>query len=159
MPSDIFLLRSERERGVRGRELLSAVTHSHDVGLVYSSDAVPAVLFGMVEGVASNTLGCLEGNELDALYYAIYDFVLDARVLSFSVLANEDSVYVVIGRLVALEGATRTNVCKEGEGTTQRQVEGNVTLSDGRSEWAWEERRVSIVQASRRSLGINDAHP
>lgn len=56
--------------------------------------------------------------------------MLNARVLSLSVLTDEDSVDIVIGRLEALNGQARADVREQVEGPAQRQVKGNVTLAN-----------------------------
>jgi hypothetical protein len=56
--------------------------------------------------------------------------VLDSRVLSLSVLTDDDRVNTVVGGLVALDGAARPDVGVEVEGTAEGQVEGDVALSD-----------------------------
>ena len=57
-------------------------------------------------------------------------FVLNTRVLSLSVLTNENRVHVIVRRLVALDGHTRTDVGEEVECPTQCQVQRDVALAD-----------------------------
>lgn len=108
--------------------------HSHDVGLVNGSDLASAILLGVVESVAGNTLAGLKGNELDALNHTVHDLVLDTRVFSFGVFTDQNSVDVVIGGLETLDGAARADVGKKGEGAAQGKVERNVALADCRRE-------------------------
>lgn len=105
--------------------------YSHNVGLVDGRNLVSAILLGVVESVPGNTLTGLERDELDALHDTIDNFVLDTTVLSLGVFSDEDGVDIVVGRLVADDGPARSDVGKEREGPSQRQVHGNVTLSDG----------------------------
>jgi len=56
--------------------------------------------------------------------------VLNTRVLSLSVLTDEDSVDVVVSSLVSLDGNTRSDVGEKGECSSKCQVERDVTLSD-----------------------------
>jgi hypothetical protein len=49
--------------------------------------------------------------------------MLDARVLSFCVLANKNSVDIIIRRLEAFNRHARSNVGEEGEGSAKREVE------------------------------------
>ncbi len=56
--------------------------------------------------------------------------VLDTTVLSLSVLSDENGVYVVVWGLVAGDGNTWSNVGEERKGSTEGQVEGDVTLAD-----------------------------
>lgn len=57
--------------------------------------------------------------------------VLNTRVFTFSVFTNEDGINVLIRGLVALDRATRTDIGIQVEGTTEGQVERNVTLTNG----------------------------
>lgn len=56
--------------------------------------------------------------------------MLNARVLSLSVLTDEDSVDIVIGSLEALNGQARADVREQVEGPAQRQIERNVALAN-----------------------------
>ena len=56
--------------------------------------------------------------------------MFDTGVLSFRVLTDQDSVDVVVGRLVSFDGHAWTYICKEVECPTQRQVQRNVSLSN-----------------------------
>lgn len=107
-----------------------SVGHLHNVGLVDGGDLVTARLLGVVEGVTSDTLGSLVGDELDGLDDTLDDNVLDTRVLSLSVLTDEDSVDIVVGSLVTLDRLAGTDVGEEIEGTTESKVERDVALSD-----------------------------
>lgn len=107
-----------------------AVRHLHDVGLVDRSDLGAARLLGVVEGVAGDALGSLVGDELDGLDDAVDDNVLDTRVLALGVFTDEDSVDVVVGGLVALDGNTRADVGEEVEGAAEGEVERDVALAD-----------------------------
>lgn len=58
------------------------------------------------------------------------DLVLDTRVLALGVFPDEDSVDIVVRRLVPLDGHAGTDVGKEVEGASERQVERDVALAD-----------------------------
>jgi hypothetical protein len=49
--------------------------------------------------------------------------MLNARVFSFRVFANEDSVNITIWRLVSFNRYARSNVGEEREGSAEREVE------------------------------------
>lgn len=126
--------------------------NEHDVGFVHRGDTLPATARGIVEGITCNTFGCLPSDELDGLYDTIDNLatqnpsntrpmfsqqategthlVLDTRVFSLSVFTDEDGVDIVVWSLEALDGDARTNVGKQVEGTTKRQVQRNVALAD-----------------------------
>lgn len=128
------------------------IGHLHDGGLVDSADLVLANLLGVLEGVTEDTLGSLAGNELDGLDDTIDNDVLDARVFSLGVLTDENSVDTVVGGLVALDGLARTDVGEEVEGTTESQVERDVTLANGgleRGVLAWSACKVELVRVAR----------
>src|SRR5690242_19157392 len=128
------------------------VRHLHDGGLVNSADLLPANVAGVLEGVAQDALRGLTGDELDGLDDAINDNVLDARVLALGVLTDQDSVNVIVGGLVALNGPAGTDVGEEVEGAAERQVERDVTLADGRREWTLQG-DVVLLDALNRLVG------
>jgi hypothetical protein len=97
---------------------------------VYSGDAVTAGLRCVVERITGNTLRRLPGDELDGLNNTIDNFVLDTRVLALRVLTDENSVDIIIRRLVALDRHAGTNVGEKVESAAQGKVEGNVALAD-----------------------------
>jgi len=49
--------------------------------------------------------------------------MLNARVFSFRVLANENSVNITIGRLVSFNRYARPNVSEKGKGSAECEVE------------------------------------
>jgi hypothetical protein len=120
------------------------VGHLHDGGLVDSADLLPANVAGVLEGVSQNALRGLAGDELDALYDAIDDNVLNARVLSLGVLTDQDGVDVVVGSLVAGDGSAGTDVGEEVEGAAEGKVEGDVALANGRRKRALEGDQVLL---------------
>lgn len=127
-----------------------AVGQFHDGGLVDDADLVAADLLGLLEGEAQDALRGLAGDELDALDDAVDDGVLDARVLALGVLADQDGVDVVVGGLVAGDGAAGPQVGEEVEGAAQGQVERDVALADGRGERALEGDLVALDALNRR---------
>ena len=60
----------------------------------------------------------------------IAHLVLDTGILSLSVFTDEDGVDVVVRGLETLNGHTRTDVGEEVEGTTEGEVERDVSLAD-----------------------------
>lgn len=107
------------------------VRHLHDGGLVHDADLLLVDGLGVLEGEAQNTLGGLLGDELDALDNTIDNDVLDTGVFTLGVLTDQDGVNTVVGGLVAGNGAARTDVGEQVEGTAQSKVQGNVTLTNG----------------------------
>lgn len=103
----------------------------HDGGLVDDADLLEANSLGVLEGEAENALTGLASDELDALDDTVDDDVLNARVLALGVLTDENSVDTFVLSLEASDGAARSEVGEEVEGTTESQVERNVSLTDG----------------------------
>ena len=97
---------------------------------MHGSDALTAMRLGVVERVTSDAFRGVPSDQLDGLDDTINNFVLDTRVLSLGVLTDEDSVDVVVWGLESLDGDTWTNVGKEVEGSAERQVQGDVALSN-----------------------------
>lgn len=100
----------------RGQE--ETIRQLHDVGLVDGSDTVAASVLGVVESIAGAAVGSFLGDQLDGLDNAINDLVLNAGVLSLSVLADENGVDVVVGSLEANNRLAGTNVGVQVEGTS-----------------------------------------
>jgi hypothetical protein len=98
---------------------------------VDNSDVLLSDVFGILETESQNTLGGFPGDQLDRLNYPVHHLVLDSRVFSLGILANKNGVNVVIEGLVARDRAARTDVGEEVESSTEGQIEGNMSLSDG----------------------------
>ena len=107
------------------------VRHLHDGGLVHDADLGAADRLGVLEGVSQHALASLAGDELDALHDTVDNDVLDARVFTLGVLADQDSVDIVVGGLVASNRAAGSQVGEKVEGASQSQVEGDVPLANG----------------------------
>lgn len=107
------------------------IGHLHDVGLVDGGDVVTTLGPGILKGVPGASFTGLLGDELDALDDATDDLVLNATVLTLSVLTNEDGVDILVGGLVADDALAGSNIGKEVEGTTEGEVEGDVALANG----------------------------
>ncbi|KAG6890568.1 hypothetical protein C0992_000576 [Termitomyces sp. T32_za158] len=77
-----------------------------------------------MEGVPSNSLGGVPSYEFNGLNNPSKSkirtnyLMLDTRILSLGVLANEDSVYIVIRSFETLNGHTRSDIGKEIEGSS-----------------------------------------
>lgn len=56
--------------------------------------------------------------------------MLNSRVFSLSVLADKDSVHVVVWSLEASDGYTRTNVGEEIKSSPQGQIQGDMSFSN-----------------------------
>lgn len=108
------------------------VGHLHDGCFVDGAYFEPANVLGVLEGVAQDALRCLTRDEFDALDDAVDYHVLDARVFSFGVFADQDGVDVVVGGFVTFERAARADVGEEVECSSECEVEGDVTLSNWR---------------------------
>ncbi len=106
------------------------IGHLHDGGFVDGANLGAANVLGVLKGVAADALGSLTGDELDGLDNAINDDVLNTRVLSLSVLSDQDGVNTIVWGFVASDGAARADVGEEVEGAAESKVEGNVALSN-----------------------------
>ncbi len=84
------------------------------------------------------------------MHDAINDDVLNARVFALGVLADEDSVNVVIRGFVAGDGFAGANVSKKVESATEGQVERDMAFADGGlpGNQRWERfcMRVSVIR-------------
>lgn len=103
----------------------------HDGGLVDDADLLAANGLGVLEGVSEDTLTGLAGDELDGLDNTVDDNVLNARVFALGVLSDQDGVDIVVGGLEAGNRAAGSEVGKEVEGSSESEVQGDVTLADG----------------------------
>lgn len=95
------------------------------------ADLLPSNLLGMLESKSEDALRSLAGDELDALHNSVNDNMLNSRVFSLSVLTDQDNVNIVVWSLVAGNGSARAEVSKEVEGSSEGQVERNMSLANG----------------------------
>lgn len=116
---------------VTGSVQEQTVGHLHNGGLVHNADLLLVDGLGVLEGETENTLGGLLGDKLDALDNTVDNNVLDTRVFTLGVLTDQNGVNTIVGGLVAGNGAARTDVGEQVEGTTESQVKRDVTLTDG----------------------------
>lgn len=102
--------------------------YSHDICLVDCSDTLSSAGLGIVKGISSNPLRGVPGNQFDGLNHTINDlsgmsalnhkvtmatdFVLDARVFTLRIFANENSVDIVVWRFETLDGRARAYIGK-----------------------------------------------
>lgn len=100
-----------------------------------NADLLLSNSLGILESELEDTLGSLTGDQLDGLNDTWDNNVLNTGVFSLSVLTDENGIDVVVWGLVALDGLARTDVGEKVEGTTESQVEGDVTLSDWGGQW------------------------
>lgn len=107
----------------------------------------------VLEGETEDTLGSFAGDELDALHDTVDDNVLNTGVFTLGVLTDENSVDVVVGGLVAGNGAARTQVGEQVESTAESQVQGDVTLANGGLE------KRSLVWQSRCRIYVENLRP
>ena len=56
--------------------------------------------------------------------------MLYARVFALGVLSDKDGIDVIVGCLVASNGATRSDVSKEIECPSKSQVQGNMAFTN-----------------------------
>lgn len=105
----------------------------HDRGLVDSKNLGLVDRTGVLKGVSENSLGSLLGDELDGLDNTGNNNVLDTRVLTLSVLSDQDSVDTIVGGLVTNDRLAGTDVGEEVESSSKSQVKGDVTLTNGGS--------------------------
>jgi hypothetical protein len=106
------------------------VGHLHDGSLVDNADLVAADLLGVLESESDDALTGLASDEFDALNDTIDNDVLNTRVFTLGVLADQDSVDTVVWGLVASDGSAGTQVGKEVEGSSECKVKGDVTLAN-----------------------------
>lgn len=121
---------------------------------MHNSHLLAIVVFRVLEGVLGYALGSLLGNKLYALDNAIDDLVLNTRVFALGVLTDGDDVHVIVQRLVALEAAAGTYVGVKVELLAQSQVQGAVTLADGRHEGTLQ---ADLVRVNRVDGGLWDS--
>jgi len=106
------------------------VAHLHDSGLVNDADLLAANGTSVLEGEPEDALAGFPGDKLDALNDAIHHNVLNARVLALCVLADQNSVDIVVGGLATGNGPAGTEVGKKVEGTAKGEVKRNVALAN-----------------------------
>ena len=116
---------------IAGKVQEKTVGHLHDGSLVHHADLLLVDGTSVLEGEAQHTLGRLLGDKLDALHNTIDNDVLNTRVFALGVLTDQDGIDVVVGGLVASDGAAGTNVGEKVEGTTESKVQRNVSLANG----------------------------
>lgn len=75
--------------------------------------------------------------------------MLNTAVFSFGVFSDQNGVDVVIGCFVALDASAGTHVCEQVEGTTEREVEGDVTFADGGRKGTLQGDQVSLDRLDR----------
>lgn len=99
---------------------------------------------GVLECVADHAFASRTSDEFDGLHNAVDDDVLNARVFTLCVFTDEDGIYVVVGSLVADNGAAGTQVGKEVECAAQGEVERDVALANRSRERALEGDEVTL---------------
>lgn len=102
----------------------------HNVGFVDSRDSVATNAFGIVEGISCDAFRCLPCDKLNGLDNTVDDLMFNARIFSFSILSDEDSVDVVVGSFEAGNREAWSHVCEEVECSSEGQVEGDMAFSD-----------------------------
>lgn len=98
---------------------------------MHNADLVAANGLSVLESEAQDALRGVAGDELNALDNTVNDHVLDTGVLSLGVLADQHSVDVVPGSLVALNRLARAQVGEKVKCAAQSQVERDVALANG----------------------------
>lgn len=107
------------------------IGHLHNGGLVDNANMLLVDRLGVLEAESQDTLRGLAGDQFDRLNNTVDNLVLNSRVFSLSVLANEDGVDAIVGSLEAGNRAARTDVGKQVESSTKSQVERDVSLANG----------------------------
>lgn len=74
----------------------AAVREFHDVGLVDGGDLLAVVSAGELKGVAAETLGIFDGDDLHRLDDSLHALVFQHRVFAFCVLADDDQVDILV---------------------------------------------------------------
>ena len=75
-----------------------AVRQLHDVGLVDGVNLLAMHAARVLEGEPGDARGSLFGDDLQALDHAGHDFMLDARVQSLGIFANDDQIDAGVAR-------------------------------------------------------------
>src|SRR5271170_3478673 len=95
-------------------------------------DSFALVLAGILEGKTRDTGGRLLGDDLDALDHSGNDFVFDAGIKSFGVLADNDQIYARIACRNMRQVADRPEVGEEFEALPEFDVDAGKAAADGR---------------------------
>src|SRR5271169_1736434 len=90
------------------------------------------VLAGVFEGETRDAGGSLLGDDLDALHHPGNNFVLDAGVKAFGVLANDNQIHARVAGGDMRQVANRPEVGKEFEALAQFDVNACEPAADGR---------------------------
>ena len=56
--------------------------------------------------------------------------MFDTRVLSLGIFSNDDGIDIVVRSFETDDRSTRSNVGEKGEGSSEGEIEGDVSLSD-----------------------------
>jgi hypothetical protein len=94
-------------------------------------DLPPANVFGVLECKTEDSFRGSSSDEFYALHYSVDNYVLDARVFALGVFSNQNSVDVVIGRFVACNGPTRSDIGEEVECPSKCKIERDVAFANG----------------------------
>src|SRR3977135_1340774 len=90
------------------------------------------VLAGVLECEPRDSGGSLLGDDLQALDHSRNDFVLDARVKSFSVFAHDDQIHARVAGGNMRQISDGPEVCEEFETFAEFNVDAGETAADGR---------------------------
>src|SRR6267378_270874 len=90
------------------------------------------VLAGMLECEPRDAGGSLLGDDLQALDYSRNNFVLDARVKSFSVFAHDDQIHARVAGGNMRQISDGPEVGEEFEALAEFDVDAGKAASDGR---------------------------
>jgi hypothetical protein len=99
---------------------------------VHGTDVLLSNGLGILETKSQHALGSRARDQFNGLNDALYNLVLDARVLSLSVLTDKNSINVVVRCLVTRDGSAGTDIGEEIEGPAEGKVERDVTLANRR---------------------------
>lgn len=127
----------------------------HDVGLVDAGDLGAAVGEGEAEGELGDALRLCAGDDLERLDDAGDALVLEARVLSLGVLADDAQVDVLVAGLVAGDVLDQADAGVDVELLAHGHVEALVSGSaDGGVEDALEAELVALERGHRLAEGV-----
>ena len=109
-----------------------AIRQLHDVGFVDGVNLLAVMLARILKGESGNAGGSFLGDDLQALHHAGHDFVLDAGIQSFGVLADDDQIDAGIARRNRGQIANRAKVGEQFELLAQCDIDAGEAAADRR---------------------------
>lgn len=122
----------------------------HDVGLVDTGDLLAVVGESEAEGELGDALGLGAGDDLERLDDTLHGLVLEARVLTLSVLTDDAQVDVLVAGLVAGDVLDQGDRGVDVQLLTESDVEGLVARSlDGSVQDTLQTELVALERSQR----------